>query len=73
MPSQHRTPPKAVRMPDGLLAWYENYAAARGISVNAALVSALRDFRDRTGPRDPLTTPRTAAAWGGNGTVAITR
>lgn len=47
MSGQHKHPPKAVRMPDGLLAWYEQYAGQNGLSVNAALVRALEEFRDR--------------------------
>jgi hypothetical protein len=47
MPDRHKTQPKAVRMPGGLLAWYERYAAASGTSVNAAMVQALQEFRER--------------------------
>ena len=44
---RHKNKPKAVRMPDGLLAWYKDFAEAEGTSVNAALVAALQDFRAR--------------------------
>jgi hypothetical protein len=45
MVDRHKTAPKAVRMPDGLLAWYEQHAAATGRPVNAALVAALTEYR----------------------------
>lgn len=44
---RHKTRPKAVRMPGGLLPWYEEFAAKTGQSVNAALVAALEEFRTR--------------------------
>jgi hypothetical protein len=44
---RHLTKPKAVRMPGGLLAWYERYAPANGTNVNAAMVQALQEFRER--------------------------
>ena len=45
MPDRHKTKPKAVRMPDGLQAWYEQQATAAGQPVNALLVTALEDYR----------------------------
>ena len=55
---RHKNPPKAVRMPDGLLAWYEQHAEASGQSVNGALVAALEEYRQRrdgggTVPKSP--------------------
>jgi hypothetical protein len=47
MADRHKNRPKAVRMPDGLLGWYETYAAAQDSSVNSALVAALEEFRSR--------------------------
>ena len=47
MADRHKTTPKAVRMPDGLLAWYEQHAKAAGRPVNAVLVAALEDYRAR--------------------------
>ena len=44
---RHKVRPKAVRMPGGLLAWYKDFAEAEGMSVNAALVAALQEFRAR--------------------------
>ena len=34
-------------MPGGLLAWYEDFAAKAGKPVNAVLVAALEEFRER--------------------------
>lgn len=45
MTDRHKAKPKAVRMPDGLLAWYKQEAPARGVSVNALIVAALEQFR----------------------------
>ncbi|MBO0837415.1 MAG: hypothetical protein J2P28_18170, partial [Actinobacteria bacterium] len=44
---RHKEHTKSLRLPAGdtLLGWFEDYAAARGMSVNAALVLALREFR----------------------------
>jgi hypothetical protein len=44
---RHKEHTKSLRLPAGdtLLGWFGDYAAARGISVNAALVLALREFR----------------------------
>ncbi len=47
MADRHKITPKAVRMPDGLLAWYEQFAEAEGKPVNAVLVAALEEFRQR--------------------------
>lgn len=44
---RHKSRPKAVRMPDGLPAWYEEHAKAMGRPVNAVLVQALEEFRAR--------------------------
>ncbi len=46
---RHKEHTKSLRLPAGdtLLGWFADYAAARGISVNAALVAALREFRAR--------------------------
>jgi hypothetical protein len=46
---RHKANPKAVRMPDGLLAWYEQHAKDTGQFVNAVLVAALEDYRQRHG------------------------
>jgi len=66
MADRHKTKPKAVRMPDGLLAWYEQHAAATGRSVNAALVGALEEHRAQhdsgsTTPPAPVAPPRREA------------
>lgn len=50
MPGQHKTKPKAVRMPDGLEAWYRQHAASTGQTLNGALVAALEDYRRRHEP-----------------------
>lgn len=44
---RHKEHTKSLRLPAGdtLLGWFADYAAARGMSVNAALVLALREFR----------------------------
>ena len=47
MTDRHKTDPKAVRMPDGLLAWYKQHATGTGQSVNRAIVAALEDYRRR--------------------------
>jgi hypothetical protein len=46
---RHKTKPKAVRMPDGLLAWYEEHVKGTGLTVNGAIVAALEEYRDRHG------------------------
>jgi hypothetical protein len=50
---RHKTSPKAVRMPGGLLAWYEQYAEATGQSVNAVLVEALAKFCEQIEAAEP--------------------
>lgn len=50
MADRHKSKPKAVRMPGGLLAWYEAIAAAEGRAVNAVLVEALEEYRQRRQP-----------------------
>jgi hypothetical protein len=55
---RHLTKPKAVRMPDGLLAWYERYAPANDTNVNAAMVRALQEFRERN--EDGVSPPSSA-------------
>ncbi len=47
MADRHKSKPKAVRMPDGLLAWYEQHAGDTSRTVNAVLVGALEDYRQR--------------------------
>lgn len=47
MTDRHKSKPKAVRMPDGLLAWYQQRAEETGQPVNALLVAALEDYRQR--------------------------
>lgn len=47
MADRHKAKPKAVRLPGGLLAWYQEFAAAGGKPVNAVLVAALEEFRQR--------------------------
>ena len=54
MPDRHKTKPKAVRMPDGLEAWYRERAAEEGQPVNSLLVAALEEYRAR---HDGATTP----------------
>lgn len=56
MADRHKTKPKAVRMPGGLLAWYEQYAQANDTNVNAAVVRALQEFRERNDDA-PLRSP----------------
>jgi hypothetical protein len=46
---RHKTKPKAVRMPGGLLAWYEQHAPTAGMTVNAAIVAALEHYRAANG------------------------
>jgi len=65
---RHKTKPKAVRMPDGLEAWYRERAAKEGQPVNSLLVAALEEYRARhdgaTAPqadRQELGTVRTPA------------
>ena len=48
MADRHKHRPKAVRMPGGLLAWYESEAERRGQSVNSLIVAALEKFRQDT-------------------------
>ena len=45
MPGAHKRSPKAVRMPDGLQAWYEDRARTTGQPVNAVIVAALEAYR----------------------------
>jgi hypothetical protein len=42
-----RPHPKSVRLPEGsdLLAWFADYAAANGTSLNDSLVQAWEEFR----------------------------
>jgi hypothetical protein len=47
MADRHKSKPKAVRMPDGLLAWYGQHAEATGSTLNGAIVAALEDYRKR--------------------------
>lgn len=47
MADRHKSKPKAVRMPDGLEAWYRQHATETGRTLNAALVAALEDYRNR--------------------------
>lgn len=44
---RHKVNPKAVRMPTDLLSWYEEFAAKAEQKVNAVLVRALQEFRQR--------------------------
>lgn len=44
---RHKGTPKAVRMPGALLAWYKRHAVETGLPVNAAIVAALEDYRQR--------------------------
>ena len=48
-------------MPDGLEAWYGEYAAKTGKAVNAVLVAALEEFRSR---HDGATAPPAPAPRG---------
>jgi len=47
MADRHKSHPKTVRMPGGLEAWYREYAPANATTVNAAMVKALEEFRER--------------------------
>jgi hypothetical protein len=47
MADRHKTTPKAVRMPDGLLARVETAAEADGGSVNAFIVAAIEEKLQR--------------------------
>jgi hypothetical protein len=47
MADRHKTTPKAVRMPDGLLARVETAAEADGGSVNAFIVAAIEERLQR--------------------------
>lgn len=58
---RHKEPPQAVRMPDGLKAWYREQATAEGQPLNALLVAALEEFRAR---HDGATTPPAPATRG---------
>ena len=55
MADRHKNRPKAVRMPDGLEAWYRERAATTGQPLNAVLVAALEAFRHQ---HDGATTKR---------------
>lgn len=55
---RHKTPPKAVRMPPDLLEWFGEYARGNAMSMNAAMVKALAEFRyRRTRPADAIELP----------------
>ena len=47
MPDRHKSHPKTVRMPGGLLAWFKQFAETEGKPVNAVLVAALEEYRQR--------------------------
>jgi hypothetical protein len=47
MPDRHKVKPKAVRMPDGLLARVETAAPESGLSVNAFIVAAIEEKLER--------------------------
>ena len=53
-PDRHKNHPKTVRMPAGLLAWYQERATATSEPVNALLVAALEDHRRRHDGGDTL-------------------
>jgi hypothetical protein len=40
-------------MPDGLLAWYQQFAEKNGQAVNAVMVRALEEFRQRNDSGEP--------------------
>jgi hypothetical protein len=64
MPDRHKTKPKAVRMPGGLLAWYEAEAKRTGQTVNGLLVAALEENRRRAeggATTPPATRPRSGS------------
>lgn len=44
---RHASNPKTVRMPPGLLPWYESHAKRIGRKVNAVLVEALEEYRQK--------------------------
>ena len=46
---RHKVKPKAVRMPGGLLAWYQSRAESEDRPVNAVIVEALEEYRQRHG------------------------
>ena len=48
---RHKSNPRTVRLPEGLQAWLDVYAAAADQPVNAVIVQALRDFQDRNTSR----------------------
>jgi len=58
---RHKSSPKAIRMPDGLDAWYRQRADAEGRTMNALLVAALEEYRDRH-PDAATEPPETAPA-----------
>jgi hypothetical protein len=47
MPSQHKTKPKAVRMPGGLLARVEAAVESSDETVNAFIVAAIEERLER--------------------------
>lgn len=59
MTDRHKTQPKAVRLPPGLLPRVEAAAAADGASVNSFIVAAIEEKLDRRGS-DSTTPPATA-------------
>lgn len=67
MADRHKTKPKAVRMPGGLLAWYEAEAKRTSQTVNGLLVAALEEHRQREGGGS--TTPVTKKPARGSGST----
>jgi hypothetical protein len=51
MADRHKESPQAVRMPGDLKEWYRQHAAGTGQSLNAVLVAALTEYRQRHDPR----------------------
>jgi hypothetical protein len=57
MPNQHKRSPLALRLPEGLEAWYRSEAAKRKMALNALAVEALEAYRGgNTKPRPGNTT-----------------
>lgn len=65
MTDRHKTKPKAVRMPDGLLARVEVAVKTAGETVNAFIVAAIEEKLQRREGKNPapaqVTTTRTHA------------
>jgi len=47
MPSQHKTTPLSIRLPDAERQRLYNYAERHGVPVRRVIIDALREFLDR--------------------------